>query len=446
MRKQVMDARAVDEVGYFADGLLKCTSWGLTESSIVLKPGDYITADGISVDVRIRPRVSRGKPMMALQRREYNVLVDPVRFVDVIVDPGIRLAITNDQGLPVAELNEPDPELVRLALARGSAGMTDENLFAVARSDGWIAVAIEPRANLLPNLRREQMFLVPIGGFIAAFIVGVVVWFSRKRLSPRAELETAVEKREFVVHYQPIIELHGGTCIGAEALVRWQRPDGTPVRPDLFIPLAEETGLIGAITEQVVAAVVADLGTLLVTERSLHVAINLSAADIEDGRILDVVSTAIGQRGIEPRQIWLEATERGFMNMDAARSTIVEARRRGFAVAIDDFGTGYSSLQYLQGLPLDALKIDKSFIDTIGRNTATSSVTPHIIDMAKTLGLAVVAEGVETEAQAEYLRAHKVDGGQGWLFAKPMPALEFIAYFRRNRDSVATPRVARAVA
>jgi sensor c-di-GMP phosphodiesterase-like protein len=128
-------------------------------------------------------------------------------------------------------------------------------------------------------------------------------------------------------------------------------------------------------------------------------------------------------------------TERGFLEIEAARSTIIRAREIGHSVAIDDFGTGYSSLQYLQGLPLDCLKIDKSFIDTIGKDTATSSVTSHIIDMAKTLNFVVVAEGIETEEELDYLRAHNVDFGQGWFFAKAMPADELIAYCGRGRDT-----------
>ncbi|WP_363612304.1 EAL domain-containing protein [Mesorhizobium sp.] len=270
---------------------------------------------------------------------------------------------------------------------------------------------------------------------MAAFIIGVVVWLSRRRLSPSGELQIAVRKHEFIVHYQPIVELRTGNCIGAEALVRWKRPNGSLVRPDLFIPLAEESGLITAITDQVIAMVVFDLNRLLVADRSLHIAINLSATDVGTARVLPIIEKALQHTGIQPQQIWLEATERGFVDINSARSTLIRAREMGHAVAIDDFGTGYSSLSYLEGLPLDALKIDKSFIDTISTNSATSSVTPHIIDMAKTLKLKIVAEGVETQAQADYLAARDVDYGQGWLFAKPMPASEFIAYCRQVKPT-----------
>jgi sensor c-di-GMP phosphodiesterase-like protein len=213
--------------------------------------------------------------------------------------------------------------------------------------------------------------------------------------------------------------------------VRWKRPDGSLVRPDLFIPLAEESGLITAITDQVIALVVFDLNSLLVADRSVHIAINLSAADVGTERVLPIIAKALQHTGIQPQQIWLEATERGFVDIEAARSALARARELGHAVAIDDFGTGYSSLSHLEGLPLDALKIDKAFIDTISTNSATSSVTPHIIDMAKTLKLTIVAEGVETQAQADYLVERGVEYGQGWLFAKPMPAPEFIAYCRQ---------------
>jgi sensor c-di-GMP phosphodiesterase-like protein len=434
MRTLTLDSPSVGEIGYFEDRLLKCTSWGMTEERIVQLPGDYTTADGIEVTVRMHPVVSGGKPMMALQYRAYNVLVDPVRFVDVIVDPGIQLAIANEHGAEIAELNAPDPGLVRSIIANPHNGMDSNNLFAVAHDGGWIAVATEPRSEMSNKLLREQLTLLPVGGFIAAFIVGIVVWFSRKRLSPLGELSLAVQNREFIVHYQPIVALKTGLCVGAEALVRWRRPDGSLVRPDLFIPLADESGLILPITDQVIDAVVHDLGTLLAADRALHVSINLCADDLKTGRFLSVLQKALDRTNIAARQIWLEMTERSFLEIEAARSTIIKAREIGYSVAIDDFGTGYSSLQYLQGLPLDCLKIDKSFIDTIGKDTATSSVTSHIIEIAKTLNFIIVAEGIETQEELDYLRAREVDLGQGWFFAKAMPADEFIAYRDRERQ------------
>jgi sensor c-di-GMP phosphodiesterase-like protein len=434
MRRLTMNTPTVEEIGYFESGRLKCTSWGRTEGEIPYVRGDYTTDDGVEVTIRMQPLVTKAKPLMALQYQSYNALVDPLRFVDVIVDPGIQLAIASDDGALIGELNSPDPDLVRTIIAQPRNGLNERELFAVSKANGWMAIAMEPREGMLPNLRRERLMLLPIGAFIAVFIVGIVIWLSRRRLSPVGELEIAIQNREFVVHYQPIVELKTGRCTGGEALVRWRRPDGSLVRPDLFIPLAEETGLIMSITDQVIAIVVADLRSHFLADRSLHVAINISAADIKTGRILPVVTRALGRTGIEPRQIWLEATERGFMDIDSARATITLARQLGHAVAIDDFGTGYSSLQYLQGLPLDALKIDRAFVDSIGRNTATSSVISHIIDMAKTLNLQIIAEGVETELQANFLRAHQVEFAQGWLFSKPLPVSDFIDFLRRSND------------
>jgi sensor c-di-GMP phosphodiesterase-like protein len=258
------------------------------------------------------------------------------------------------------------------------------------------------------------------------------VWLSRRRLSLHGELAIAVKRREFSVVYQPIVEFRTGRCIGAEALVRWQRPDGTMVPPDHFIPIAEETGLISPITDQIIETVGSDIGDMLAADRALHVSINISARDLETSRVLDLMDKVFPADRIAPQQVWIEITERSYLKKETVTPTIVQARARGHLFAVDDFGTGYSSLSYLQELPLDVLKIDKSFVDTIGMDSATSSVCQHIIGMAKTLGLAIVAEGVETQLQADYLTTRGVEYGQGWLFAKALPRDAFLAYCERN--------------
>lgn len=429
MRALTINTRSIEEMGYFENGLLKCTSWGVTKGRVLQSTADLTAAEGIHLTLRMRPLVSQGNQKISLRYKAHNVLVDPVRFVDVIIDSGIQLALATDKGAVLGALNAPNPVLIKEIVARPGKGVNEDYLFATARDPGWIAVATEPKSQLLDNLRREQILLLPLGAAIAAFMVGIVVWLSRRRLSPLGELTIAVKKREFIVHYQPIIALKTGSCVGAEALVRWRRPDGSLIRPDFFVPLAEESGLILQITDQVIDAVLSDLSELLTLDPSLHIAINLCAEDIKTARFLPVLQKALKPTKIEARQIWLEATERGFMDINSARTTIEQARQDGYAVAIDDFGTGYSSLSYLQGFPLDALKIDKSFIDTIGTDAATCAVTPHIIDMAKALDLRIIAEGIENKFQADYLLARNVDFGQGWFYSKALPADEFIAYY-----------------
>jgi sensor c-di-GMP phosphodiesterase-like protein len=264
---------------------------------------------------------------------------------------------------------------------------------------------------------------------------GLVLRMLSRKISLQGELEGAVRRREFVVHYQPIIALGSGRCVGAEALVRW-RQGKKLVPPDLFIPLAESAGMIQQITDQVLNIVVTEMGPYLRREKRLYVSINVGAADLKTSRFLEVLIAKLTGTGIAPGQLRIEATERGFLDADASRETIQAFRDAGHPVYIDDFGTGYSSLSYLQSFKVDVLKIDKSFVDTIGHNAASSSVAPHIIAMAHALGVEIVAEGIEHQAQATYLREHGTQFGQGWLFAKAMPIGEFGSYLDGVRPAI----------
>ena len=432
MRRIAINSRYAEQVGYLDNGQLRCSSWGVSANApgtpLVQAP-DAELPDGFRITLRTYPGITGGDPVTVLQRNNIYVLINTSRLSDVIVDDRVQLGVAYG-GKVVSTLRAADTDFIA-AVAASTTPINDSRyLYAVARQDAWTAVVLEPHGNLRTSLLKELLWLLPIAIIISCVIVALVIRLLRKRLSPLAELTIAVQQREFVVFYQPIINLTTGACIGAEALVRWRRPDGTMVPPDLFIPLAEESGLILPITDQVVETCVRDLRELLVVDRSLHVAINLSAKDITTGRFLSVVQKALEGTGIHNEQIWLEATERGFIDIEAASTNLAKARALGFGIAIDDFGTGYSSLQYLERLPTDALKIDKCFIAAIGRTVATSSVISHIIDMAKTVGLKVVAEGVETEAQAEYLKAHGVEFAQGWLYAKAMPVEDFLAFVR----------------
>ncbi|AEQ98338.1 EAL domain-containing protein [Xanthomonas oryzae] len=432
MRALVLTSHYIVELGRFQQGRLSCTSWGQLPDSIPQSTADFVVKRGIAVTTRLLPLANPQRPLMALQLGDYNVLINPDTLADINIPPGLQLAIGTPDGQLLSSTGTAAEQLL---IEPSDDRALSQVLFGRDRRGDWTAVVTEPVAYLRGPLAAARLQLVPVGIAVALLLVGAVLWVSRRRLSPLARLEIAVQRGEFIVHYQPIIALDSGACVGAEALVRWQQPDGVLVPPDAFIPLAEESGLILPITDLVVAEVIRELGPTLAADPALHVAINVSAEDIKSGRVQSVLEHALRGTGVDSGQLWVEATERSLMDIDAARTTIMRLRGAGHTVSIDDFGTGYSSLQYLQGLPLDALKIDKSFVDTIGTHSATNAVTAHIIEMAKTLRLRTIAEGVERQEQLDYLRTHGVDLAQGWLFSRALPATGFIAYHAQARST-----------
>ncbi|MEJ5027428.1 EAL domain-containing protein [Brucella anthropi] len=435
MRDEVINSQFIEEIGFFADNLLRCTSWGNTEQYTHQRVADFVTSNGLSVTLRVKPAASFSNQLIAIYLGDYGALVNPGRLVDIAVNDKVSVAILADNGQLLSSRNNPDLVLAETMATNSRLPSNGHLIVSVQREDGFTAVVMEKNPDLTSQLADELKVFLPVGALMGMVFVGVVFLALRYRLSMQAELEIAIKQRELVVHYQPIIELNSGICVGAEALVRWQRPDGTIVRPDIFIPIAEETGLIEPLTDRVIEVVVSELQHHLVHDKSLHVAINVSAPDMQSGRVLDVIDQKLHNTGVNKEQIWLEATERGFIDVRAARSMLERARQAGYSVALDDFGTGYSSLQYLQGLPLDALKIDKSFVEAIGKETATSSVIVHIIDMAKDLGLFCVAEGVETAEQEAFLKHRGVEYGQGWLYSMPLPAADFITYQQARKKA-----------
>ncbi|MDH0640482.1 EAL domain-containing protein [Pseudomonas sp. GD03860] len=436
MRLLTINTFSVKSVGYVEEEVFACGSWGSLGRHVTPWREDFTTSDGVRVSLGVQPRIVAAKPMMALQYAAFNVLVDPEQFLQVPLDDNVQLAVGTAGGHLVSA-SRPEVEHFLSRVHSGSAkGLEEGYLYTLVHSGDWVAIAALSRRELLQGLVRMEMLLLPIGGLMAGVLAMVLVRRTRRRLSPLAALRLAVRNREFIVHYQPIMSLGDGHCIGAEALLRWRRRDGTLVCPDAFIPLAEKSGLILPITDQVFEQVMHDLGPLLVQERGLHVSINLAAADVSSGRFLPKLQATLRKAGVSPQQIWLEATERGFVAIDEARATVNRARALGHLAAIDDFGTGFSSLQHLQQLPLDILKIDKSFVDTLDPDATAGSVTTHIIEMAKSLRLQIVAEGIETQAQMEYLRGQGVQFGQGWYFAKAMPAQAFQCFYQAHAPSM----------
>ncbi|MFI4940229.1 MAG: EAL domain-containing protein [Burkholderiales bacterium] len=251
------------------------------------------------------------------------------------------------------------------------------------------------------------------------------------RLAEKIELEnilkSALKDKQFVLHYQPKVDLKTGQIIGAEALIRWQHPQRGMVSPFEFIPLAEETGLIVPIGEWVIGTVCAQQAAW---RRNLipivPVSLNLSALQFQENNLTDILREALFDHGIEASLVELELTESVVMqNPNEAEKAMREFREMGFRLSLDDFGTGYSSLAYLKRFPFDNVKIDRAFVIDITRNPDDAAIASAIIGMAHNLRMNVIAEGVETEAQLKFLRTRHCDQMQGYFFSQPIPADDF---------------------
>ena len=239
-----------------------------------------------------------------------------------------------------------------------------------------------------------------------------------RRRDLKAELERAIEQRELVVQYQPIVDLATGQTVSVEALVRWNHPGRGRIPPLEFIPLAEETGLIVPLGRYVLEEACASVSA---RHPELQVQVNLSAIELEHPDLLETIASVIKRTGIAPGRLVLEVTET-LLVKDAVRGaeTLQQLRDIGVQLALDDFGTGYSSLSYLRNLPLDSLKIAREFVEGLAFSDHDAAFVRLIVGLAKTVGLKVVAEGIETRAQLDMLREIGCDLGQGYYFAAPM--------------------------
>lgn len=248
-----------------------------------------------------------------------------------------------------------------------------------------------------------------------------------ERLEIENGLRSALRNNEFMLYYQPQVDIESGTIIGMEALIRWKHPVKGLIPPDKFIPIAEESGMIFEIGNWVLRTALSQIKIWQDKGyNKLKVAINISSKQFENTDFINRVYKKISDIGIDPKWIEFEITERTAMeDFDYTLRILNNLKKLNISVALDDFGTGYSSLNYLNKLPVDKLKIDKSFLDNISYGSSEEYIAKSIIGLASHLELTVVAEGVETINQIVFLRENKCKNVQGYYFSKPLPAEEF---------------------
>jgi len=233
------------------------------------------------------------------------------------------------------------------------------------------------------------------------------------------DLREAVARDELSLHYQPIIDLQTNAVVACEALLRWHHPERGMVSPAEFIPVAEESGLIRPLGEWVLRRACHQAAAW---PEHVHVAVNLSPAQLKAGSLVQVVTNALASSGLSSRRLELEITETVLMqNTATTLSTLHQLRGLGVRIALDDFGTGYSSLSHLRGFPFDKIKIDRSFVESITEKEDCVTIVQAVTAMAHRLGMRTTAEGVETEEQRQKLRELGCTEMQGYLFSRPQP-------------------------
>jgi sensor c-di-GMP phosphodiesterase-like protein len=451
MNTMAYDVPEISDIGIMRpDRKLVCTSWGPVQPPV--EPDIPPPETGFRLVGPLEIKLMKRYGLLALRKWENGPEIGALLHPSVLIgrlgaDLGANgfavLLRRDDMHLYAWNGNVPEMKMVE-SQAEGADGSRqlraqfkdgiERTLFAVELEGypGIYAVAAASDTWILHDWIRMSLLLGAIGVVSSILLLMLLLGMLRRRLSLQGELERSLQKNEFEMNYQPVVALETGLCVGAEALISWRQPGGKRVRPDLFIPLAEDTGLIEPMTEWLMKQIRRELEPFLEQQRTFHIAVNLSPCHFESDRILKTTAQVFGDSGILPGQIVYEITERGLIREDSgvARKVMTMLRERGSHIALDDFGTGYSSLSYLGSFPLDYLKIDKRFVDAIGTDALTAGLVDAIIDMAQRLKLRVIAEGIETSEQAEYLRLRGVHYGQGWYFSRGMTAAEFIDFAR----------------
>jgi sensor c-di-GMP phosphodiesterase-like protein len=277
----------------------------------------------------------------------------------------------------------------------------------------------------LDDLRKIAIVMTGILSF--ALVALALIFRLRQRDNPVAELERALRLGEFVPYYQPIVDITNGRLRGAEVLMRWKKSDGTVLPPAAFIPLAESSGMIVAMTRSMMRHVINEMGQAYSLRPKLKIGFNMSAEHFSNEAIVHDMRTIFERSQIRYSQIFLEVTERQPLeNLNRTRRVIATLQDLGVRIAIDDVGAGHGGLSYILKLGADIIKIDKMFVDALGSDNHSSTIIETLVDLAESMRMDIIAEGVETFEQVVALRERGIRTAQGYVFAPPLPGSSFL--------------------
>ncbi|MBL4666243.1 MAG: EAL domain-containing protein [Sneathiella sp.] len=434
LRKWVYYSNFVGDLGFVKNNRVHCSALlGIITPPFKLEKPDKTLNTGAEFRVLSGIKYTNGEKTLAISNNDWIFVMKPTfvnRFKNMDVQKyDLQLYIRAASDFPFVSIGSVITAKETSWSKDQPTHWSEEYLYArsCGTKDDICSIVRYPIS--ATNGIRESMNLWII---YAAILVSLLTVFTTYGLYNRQQslsnqLKRAIREGHLQLAFQPIIMLSSGRCVGAECLLRWNNK-GEWIRPDHFIQLAEDKGFIQSITKYVVQKSMREMSNILQTRPEFRLTINVTAGDLHDGWLKDQLMLSIKETSISPTQIGIELTERSLANLEEVSPQLQALREMGFSILIDDFGTGYSSLSYIHKLPFDVMKIDKSFIDSIGTDGVSSGTLPHIIEMGHGLDVELIAEGVESTEQVDWLKEKQVKKVQGWVYSKALPLSEFEEY------------------
>ena len=426
LRQAAFATMPIKEVALIASGgHILCTHLGIPLGRrTVLSTEPLPGTDGYSLEILTLEdgeRMVRVRRAVGAEGHSLAALVPAMQFLPQVANHGGPFdsfaQITTGAGAVIGELGTRPPAETALF----TAGIkSDKYAFHVQ--------ILSPRA----HMKTDRAELKWLGVYVASAIILILAAFRimtprRTTGDPVADLARALEAGEFVPYYQPIVDIRSGQLRGAEVLVRWRKPDGSLVFPGSFIPLAESSGMIRAMTRDLMQRVCVEAGAAIGLRPALKVSFNFTGKLFSDETIVKEVRNIFAKSPIKLSQVVLELTERDpIENFTETRQVIAALQGLGVRIAIDDVGTGHSGLSYMLKLGVDIIKIDKMFVDAIGTDRNSTTIVETLVDLAHNMRMDVVAEGVENFEQVMHLRELGIRSAQGYVFAPPLPGSAFL--------------------
>lgn len=431
LRQADLATSLVETFGYRANARIVCSSIGTDSNSQSELGRPNYNSRGIDVWTELPLDFAPKTRFLIIASKNHVAVINTDLILGAIAERGIGdKFIINPVNMQIIVGKRPrDQALFSLVKANmGSAFVFQGNMVGVARSKFIDAagVAVVSADQISARVSRSVQSAAPIGFLVGLTIAGLLYRVLGQGASPEKELRKAIKSRQLALHYQPIVELETGHWVGAEALLRWKRPDGTSTPPDVFIGLAQSAGMMDELTSEVMRLLSNDIPVL--TEGAPHdfyVSFNVAASDMKNPLMVSNLVSLAHNANIANDRLTVEITEHGHMDLDVTGGIIKELRANGFKLAIDDFGAGYSGLAYINKLAIDIIKIDGSFVAALDGEETSMHLIKYMMELASNLQVDVIAEGIETQQHVSRLMAAGVIFGQGWQYAKALPVQDF---------------------